>query len=175
MSKCNAYFVFSILYLVYSMDTMMGKHTTGKPEETARVAKEFARGVLKRGVGQHAVVIGLSGELGAGKTTFAQAFAKAVGVTEPVVSPTFILERVYRLPKKTPFSRFVHIDAYRLEGAHELLDIGWEALVSDPKNLIMIEWADKMEKALPRDAIRLFFSHKGGGKREVRIKEIRNA
>lgn len=170
MSRCNAYFVFSILYLVYSMNTMMGKHTTENPEETARVAKEFARDVLKRGAGQRAVVVGLSGELGAGKTTFTQAFAKAIGVTEPVVSPTFILERVYRLPKKSPFARFVHIDAYRLEGARELLDIGWEALVSDPKNLIMIEWADKTEEALPEDTLRLFFLHGGENKRAINVR-----
>lgn len=170
MSRCNAYFVFSILYLVYSMNTMMGKHTTEKPEETARVAKEFAQDILKRGVGQHAVVIGLSGELGAGKTTFTQAFARELGVKEGVVSPTFILERVYRLSKKSPFARFVHIDAYRLEGVHELLDIGWEALVSDPGNLIMIEWADKIEQALPADALRLFFLHGGENKRAISMR-----
>ncbi|MBI5005195.1 MAG: tRNA (adenosine(37)-N6)-threonylcarbamoyltransferase complex ATPase subunit type 1 TsaE [Candidatus Lloydbacteria bacterium] len=152
------------------MNKMMAKHITGKPEETARVAENLARAILKKGIGSQAVVVGLSGELGAGKTTFTQAFAKALGVKEPVVSPTFILERVYRLPKQTPLSHFVHIDAYRLKGRSELFELGWDALIANPKNIIMVEWADKIGQVLPKDATQLFFSHKGGDKRNIEVK-----
>lgn len=148
----------------------MAKHIIEKPEETAMVAKNLARTIFKKGTQSQAVVIGLSGELGAGKTTFTQAFAKELGVKETVVSPTFILERIYQLPKPSPFSHLVHIDAYRLANARELSELGWDALVTNPKNLIMIEWADKIDQVLPPDAVRLFFSHRGGDKRHIEMR-----
>jgi tRNA threonylcarbamoyladenosine biosynthesis protein TsaE len=110
-----------------------------------------------------AVVVALSGELGAGKTTFAQALAKALGVEESVTSPTFVIEKIYALSGKK-FSRLVHIDAYRLNGAHELQVLGWDALLRDPQNLIVIEWPEKVEGAIPADALMLSFAGSGEGR-----------
>src|SRR3989338_3678065 len=76
-----------------------------------------------------ATVVGLSGDLGSGKTSFVQGVANALGVSEHVTSPTFILERIYKLSVPKPstydlvpntFSHLVHIDAYRLDSASEL-------------------------------------------------------
>ena len=145
------------------------KHTTKNPDETALVAQSLAIEILKKGAQKHAVVIGLYGELGAGKTTFVKAFAKELGIKETVVSPTFILERIYRLPKKYPFSHLVHIDAYRLSGTDETRHLGWDELVSDANNIMMIEWAEKIEKLLPQDAIKISFEHKGKEMREMKI------
>ena len=146
-----------------------GRHTTKNPEETALVAQKLARTIVKKGVQKHAVVVGLSGELGAGKTTFVKAFAKELGIKETVVSPTFILERIYLLPKKNPFTHLVHIDAYRLKGESELPELGWDTLVSHPNNIMIIEWAEKIEKVLPQNAIKISFEHKGKEKREMKL------
>ncbi len=100
------------------------------------------------------MVVALSGDLGAGKTTFVQHIAKALGVEETVASPTFVIEKIYALAGQT-FDRLVHIDAYRLDGAHELEKLGWQELLADPGNLILIEWPERVEAIIPADAIRL--------------------
>lgn len=152
------------------MNIRTAKRITKNPEETAQAAKELARFILKKGKQKKAVIVGLSGELGAGKTTFVKAFAKEFGVKETVVSPTFILERIYDLPKiALPFRRLVHIDAYRIsgKGKEELGHLGWDRFVSSPDVVMIVEWADKVEKFLPKDAIKFIFAHKGRDTREI--------
>lgn len=96
----------------------------------------------------HATLITLSGELGAGKTTFTQQIALALGVEEHVTSPTFVLEKIYDLTGEV-FKRLVHIDAYRLEKGADLTPLGFTALMSDPGNLIVLEWPERVADALP--------------------------
>ena len=110
-----------------------------------------------------ATVVTLSGELGAGKTTFAQGIAKALGVEETVTSPTFVIEKIYQLEKQK-FSRLVHIDAYRLNGAHELQMLGWDELLRDPQNLIVLEWPENVAELIPENAIRVRFEIEGDGR-----------
>jgi len=107
-----------------------------------------------------ATVVGLYGDLGAGKTTFTKALAEVLGVEGVVTSPTFVLEKIYTLSNKKlnqKFSHLIHIDAYRLESSDELKQLGWDTIVSDPKNLIVIEWADKVEGLLPEHTRKIFF------------------
>jgi tRNA threonylcarbamoyladenosine biosynthesis protein TsaE len=95
-----------------------------------------------------ATVVGLSGELGAGKTTFTQALATKLGVSSEVVSPTFVIMKRY--PTKHPlFSTLIHIDAYRLENAEELAHLGFETWCNTPKTLIVIEWPERVSAVLP--------------------------
>ncbi|MEO6536372.1 MAG: tRNA (adenosine(37)-N6)-threonylcarbamoyltransferase complex ATPase subunit type 1 TsaE [Candidatus Paceibacterota bacterium] len=98
-----------------------------------------------------ATLVTLSGELGAGKTSFTQGLAKALGVTDSITSPTFVLEKVYDLPEITSrgFARLVHIDAYRLEGSESLLPLGVDLLLPDPSNLIILEWPEMVDGQLP--------------------------
>ncbi len=98
---------------------------------------------------ESALLVTLSGPLGAGKTTFTQAAARALGVTLPVTSPTFVLMKTYSLPSPQKFSRLVHIDAYRLASAAELASVGFSAIVHDPENLIFLEWPENVAEALP--------------------------
>lgn len=112
-------------------------------------------------------VVALYGELGSGKTTFVKYAAEALGVEEVVVSPTFILERVYKLPDSKAFQRLVHIDCYRLEGAHDLASLGWKELVDDPRNIIFIEWAERVGEALPDDAVKIYFEVVGDNERKI--------
>ncbi len=109
-------------------------------------AVRFARTLSPREGG--ATVVALSGDLGAGKTTFVQAVAGAQGVAEPVKSPTFIIMQVFEV-SGGPFRRLIHIDAYRLKDLHELEVLGWRELIADPENLICIEWPEQVTGALP--------------------------
>ena len=106
----------------------------------------------------HARVVALTGDLGAGKTTFAQAFAKALGVDEHVTSPTYVIEKRYPLTNQK-FAHLVHIDAYRLADADELRKLDWSAAAADPSNLIIIEWADKVAELIPEDATQITLTY----------------
>ena len=88
-------------------------------------------------------IILLAGDLGAGKTTFVQGFGRALGVTEPITSPTFVIVHTYHgtFP-------IVHVDAYRLEHLQELLDLGVGELL-DHEGVTLIEWGDVVIRALP--------------------------
>jgi tRNA threonylcarbamoyladenosine biosynthesis protein TsaE len=100
---------------------------------------------------REATVVALSGELGAGKTTFVQGAAVTLGVTDTVASPTFIIERVYLLNDML-FARMIHIDAYRLESPDELSRLGWDEIVADPQNIIFVEWAERVKELIPKNA-----------------------
>src|SRR3989344_966408 len=113
-----------------------------------------------------ATVVALYGELGAGKTVFVKAIAKALGVAETVTSPTFVLEKMYRLTGK-PFEHFIHIDAYRLEKPEELQQLGWDEILAEPKNLICVEWAENVEKLLPAVCDRVYISSRDEKTREI--------
>jgi tRNA threonylcarbamoyladenosine biosynthesis protein TsaE len=99
------------------------------------------------------IVIALIGNLGSGKTTFTQGFAKGLGISEHVGSPTFKLVSEYDGQK----GKLIHVDAYRLEGIDDFLNIGGEDILATPKATILIEWGDKLESILPPDAIRISF------------------
>lgn len=113
-----------------------------------------------------ATVIGLQGELGSGKTYFAQRFGKILGVKENMVSPTFVIMKSYSInPSNSSgqawhrFKKLIHIDAYRLEKEEELLKLGWQEIVKDPENIVLIEWPEKIEGIMPKDSKRIIFNH----------------
>lgn len=108
----------------------------------------------------HAVLVTLSGDLGAGKTTFTQMVARALGVDEDVTSPTFVIEKIYQLTGQK-FDRLIHIDAYRLESPHELEALEFKELLEDRKNLILLEWPERVAELLPADAIEIRFDITG--------------
>lgn len=92
-------------------------------------------------------IIGLVGDLGAGKTTFVQHIAKGLGVKEKVKSPTFILMQSFptgAAAKKRGIRRLCHVDAYRLKDEAELYAIGFEEYAADPATLTVVEWTDRV-------------------------------
>lgn len=107
----------------------------------------------------HATVWALSGDLGAGKTTFSQCVAEALGVEDVVTSPTFVIQKIYRLPEASAFDHLIHIDAYRLEGGGELVDLGWHNLLDEPTNIVLIEWPERVSDVIPDYAERFTFEH----------------
>jgi len=114
-----------------------------------------------------ATLVTLSGDLGAGKTAFTQAIARAYGVSETVTSPTFVLEKVYALPGSSGFTHLIHIDAYRLEGGDELNALGWSALMKERGNLVMLEWPENVKEALPEADIAIRLEAQADGSRTI--------
>jgi len=105
-----------------------------------------------------ATFVTLSGELGAGKTAFVKAVAKALGVEETVNSPTFVLEKIYQLSSEAlKFKRLIHLDAYRLENGSELTPLGFDEIMSDKSNLIFLEWPERVADALPAPDVKISF------------------
>jgi tRNA threonylcarbamoyladenosine biosynthesis protein TsaE len=144
-------------------------------EETKEIAVKFASGLKSQ---KKATIVGLYGELGSGKTTFMKYFAKALGVKEEIKSPTFVLMKFFHLTPRyaspecsltfqgeglhavrgEDFNKLIHIDAYRIEKAEEMLNLGWNEIIADPRNLICIEWPEKIADIMPRH-IMLKFEH----------------
>lgn len=128
-----------------------------------------------------ATVIALHGDLGTGKTTFTQIFAKKLGITETVTSPTFMLMKLYELPGVDSFTYFdqrlfkklVHVDAYRIEEVDEMRVLGFEKMIAEKGDIMCIEWAEKITDMLPTDTIHLYFSFEGE-RRSVTIEKSNN-
>jgi len=113
-----------------------------------------------------AIVVTLSGDLGAGKTAFVKALAKHLGIEEHVTSPTFVLQKTYPTAHKE-FASLTHVDAYRLERGEEMQPLGWSATLATPKALVVIEWPERIESAVPKDAIPVSFKWINDTTREV--------
>lgn len=127
-------------------------------------AADFVR-ALKRG--PTATVVLLYGDLGAGKTTFVQGAAKALGIDEPITSPTFVIQKSYPLSGQQ-FERLIHIDAYRLKDAHELEVLDWSGTIANPGNVVFLEWPERVSGVLPEAAIKLHLRFIDEQTREVR-------
>ena len=105
-----------------------------------------------------ATVVGLTGDLGAGKTTLSQSIARHLGVTDTVVSPTFVIAKMY-ITSDSRFEQLIHIDAYRIEDIQELDPLGWEGMVHSPKTLILVEWPERITEALPPHTMHFHIDH----------------
>ncbi len=125
--------------------------------QTKRLGLRLAKEILIAGPDKSARLLAMSGELGAGKTNFAQGFAKGLGVKETINSPTFGIMKKYALPAKSGFDFFYHIDCYRLESVDEVLALDIEKIFADPRNIIAIEWPEIAAKILPENAIKIEF------------------
>jgi tRNA threonylcarbamoyladenosine biosynthesis protein TsaE len=119
-------------------------------EATADVARRLA------GLAAPGQVLVLEGPLGAGKTTFAKAYAAALGVTAPVTSPTFTLVHHYRCAPGGRVASIAHADFWRLAHASEVADLGLDDLLEDGA-VALVEWGDLFEGELPNDRITISF------------------
>ena len=95
----------------------------------------------------------LSGNLGSGKTTFAQGFAEGLNILESIVSPTFKLVSEYDGEN----CKLIHVDTYRLDGINDFLNICGEEIITTPDAIILIEWADKIIDILPPETVHINF------------------
>lgn len=132
---------------------------THSSRETQLTGAAFAVSLAKlSSLTRHAQVVALKGELGAGKTTFAQGVAKGLGIKEKILSPTFVIIKSYKIQNtRYKIQRLYHIDCYRIKDEHDLLALGWDKIVSDPQNLVFIEWPERIQKILPKNTISISF------------------
>ena len=135
--------------------------------DTQKIAKDFIE-KISVGFYENALVVGLYGDLGSGKTTFTQAIAKIFNIKEDVTSPTFVIEKIYDIKHKD-FKKLIHIDAYRLDSAKELSALDWERTLGDSKNIIFIEWPERVLEVLPKNHAKIFFKFLSENEREIEI------
>lgn len=143
----------------------------------AELGEQIVSGKLKNPNKDAAFIFALQGNLGTGKTTFTQGFARGLGIRRRTASPTFVIMRRFAIPRalgkrgvgsvKSQFKSFYHIDAYRLKKLDSLEPLGLKEIFTDPENIILIEWPEKIMKALPKGAMWLKFRH--GTKENERI------
>ena len=116
-------------------------------EETQDLAKKLARNI------NPGITISLIGDLGTGKTTFTKGFARQMGIKDHVTSPTFKLISEYQGKKY----KLNHIDAYRMNGPEDFLNIGGEEYLISKNSITIIEWGDLLKDILPAKTIRVNF------------------
>lgn len=153
------------------------KIITNNTVQTRKLGEKLAKKILKKEPSKTAFVIGLQGELGSGKTTFLQGFAKGLGIKEKILSPTFVIMKRFRIPSfkfqvgvpsgSFKFQDFYHIDCYRIQKPKELLNLNFKEIISNPKNIVAIEWSERIRKILPKNTIWIKFKFIDRNKRKI--------
>ena len=138
------------------------------PEDTQQFAREQALRLIEESSGQP-IVIALEGELGAGKTTFTQAFAEALGVREHLKSPTFVLMKHYHITGVPNYHTLYHLDCYRLNSSADLIPLGTRDTIHLPGTIILIEWAERVTDILPRNHWVIHIDHIAEQERNISI------
>lgn len=145
-------------------DASEGRSAELDEEALADWGRRLGRVATEPGAGP-GVFVGLTGPLGAGKTTLVRAACRGAGAEGRVRSPTFTLHNHHRPPDRRPVH---HVDLYRLEGPEELDDLGWEELL-EAEGPVFVEWAERAGERLPPDRweIRLEFTDDEARRRVV--------
>lgn len=133
---------------------------SNSPRETQKIAADLARKIIKTKKG---AVVALEGELGAGKTTFIQGFAKALGVKSKIKSPTFVLMKKYPIPainyKLKTKNYLYHLDCYRVRDHKDLKITELREILGESHNIVLIEWAERAREILPKKHITVHIDH----------------
>ena len=138
---------------------MKSNFFTSSPRQTKKLGELLAKEILKTKPRKKALTLGLEGDLGGGKTTFLQGFARGLGIKEKILSPTFIIMK--------RFANFYHIDCYRIQKPKDILDLGFQEIINNPRNIVAIEWADKIKPLLPKNKILIKFKQINKNSRKI--------
>ena len=142
--------------------------------ELGGLAKKLVSELLAR-ESAGALAIGLVGELGAGKTTLVKYFLRELGVSESVLSPTFVLMKKYGLEEKK-YKNAIHVDCYRLEDPVSALSaLGFSEILKNKNNLVLVEWAERIKDILPADTLWIELIYCEGEGRTVRVGSVNSA
>ena len=141
---------------------------TKSSKETKKAGMALGQILGREPLSDRAFIIALEGDLGYGKTTFIQGLAQGLEVKENILSPTFVIQKDFSLALKN-YKNLYHIDAYRLKNPSELLGLGFKDLIKNSENLIVIEWADKIKKILPKNILKIEFTNLEKNKRKIII------
>ncbi|HMP67275.1 MAG TPA: tRNA (adenosine(37)-N6)-threonylcarbamoyltransferase complex ATPase subunit type 1 TsaE [Candidatus Paceibacterota bacterium] len=118
---------------------------------------------------QRATIVGLYGDLGSGKTTFTKYFVKHFGISDTITSPTFVIQKKFKIESGYNFEKLYHLDVYRLKSGSELLTLDWQEISTTNKNIILIEWPEIVSEILPDDIIKIKFEFIDENKRSVEL------
>ena len=119
----------------------MKTFTISSLEDLGEFAESFLNQLEKK---EQAIIIKLSGDLGAGKTAFTKKSAEYFQVADTVTSPTFVIQKEYEILQHAFLKKMIHIDAYRLESAADLEYLGWQENINNSENIIFIEWPSQV-------------------------------
>jgi len=175
-------FLLQKMIFMPELDIMKKAYITKNPAQTRKLGELLAK-ELRSGE-----IICLTGELGSGKTTFAQGVLRGLGAKGPYTSPTFVILKCYerKIRKSDQSSAFpllakarnsskpsfiqniYHVDTYRV-GPKDILDLGWREIISDKHNVVIVEWAERIKKVIPKKAIWLKFRCLKGDRRRIVI------
>ena len=145
---------------------------TKNQNKTKKAGENLAKKILKEPIRKKALVLALEGDLGGGKTTFLQGFAKGLGVKSRILSPTFVLMKRFPIQKRNSgFKNFYHFDCYRIRDQKDLSSLGFKKIISEPSNIVAIEWAERVKKALPSDSSILKFEFIDETTRKIFLKK----
>lgn len=140
---------------------MQKEFVTNNSKQTQELGEMLSREL------QGGEVVCLTGELGGGKTTFTQGMLKGLEIDGPYTSPTFLIMKEY----KTKTKNIYHIDAYRI-GKEDILNLGFEEIISNPKNIVIIEWADKVSDIIPKNSLWIDFEWVDENERKITVKNF---
>ena len=164
-----------ILVMVWGSNLNLTNRTfmeilTKSARQTKKLGEVLAKKIRCKG-NKKALVFGLVGDLGGGKTTFLQGFARGLGIKRKILSPTFVIMKRYQLTDYPieKLSNFYHFDCYRIRKPKEILDLGFKKIISGPKNIIASEWAERIKKILPQNTIWINFEFVDKNKRKIKI------
>ncbi|MDQ5952926.1 MAG: tRNA threonylcarbamoyladenosine biosynthesis protein TsaE [Patescibacteria group bacterium] len=148
------------------------EYVSGSEVETRDIAKIIVQKIID-GQNKGPLFVGLVGDLGAGKTSFTKGVAEFFGIENTIVSPTFVIQKVYeikeenRKEKNHSFKKLVHIDMYRLEDESELSTIDWNNYKNNSDNIIFVEWPNQIFKENPEEMITIKIEHLGLNERKI--------
>lgn len=146
-----------------TIDEIMEKKITKTAQETHFEGEAFAAKLMPGDV------IALYGDLGSGKTTFVQGVARALGLTQRIVSPTFLILKTYTLPQSTNnIEMFYHADLYRIAQETSQENVGLREILQSTTSVTVIEWPEKIEAFLPQKTKRIRFTYVSDAEREIR-------
>lgn len=134
--------------------------------QTKKIGRILAEELSRENTQKRAQILALQGDLGGGKTTFLQGFARGLGIKEKILSPTFVILKKFKI-RSLRFKYFYHIDCYRIEKSKEILDLDFKKIASDNKNIVAIEWAERVKEILPQNTILINFEFIDKNKRKI--------
>lgn len=148
------------------------EYITNSESQTRNVAHQIIKDIIshqKKGP----LFIGLVGDLGAGKTTFMKGVADFFDVQETILSPTFVIQKIYPISKENQekenhsFQKLVHMDLYRLPDEKSLEAIRWDDYKNEEGNVLFVEWPNQIWQSVPADMLEIKIEHLGNDERKI--------
>jgi tRNA threonylcarbamoyladenosine biosynthesis protein TsaE len=139
----------------------MFKIISKSSKETRKIGELLAKDLLG------GEIIGLFGDLGGGKTTFIQGLALGLKIKEPILSPTFVIFKKYKVLGHKKIKWLQHFDLYRIKSPEEIQDLGFNEIIQQKDSVSVIEWADRVLEILPQNFLKISFRHVGKTSREI--------